>query len=114
MNHAIKFVPTTTAPANGQGDPIGAGIVMGLTLAFGTMIMPFYHVLIKDENEERIMSLSRVMGYNHLAKVVMQFYICCICMLVVTWPCMILFKFTLWPNSDLTLILFLSGLYVIA
>ena len=43
---------------------------MNFAMMIVVLVMPFYEIVIKDVNEDKILSLSTVMGYQHTAKVV--------------------------------------------
>ena len=84
---------------------------MGSFSTIANMMMPVVDYIIKDVNEDRIESLSKVMGLRYSSKIFMQITIAFVFLAVFIIPVNLIVVFTLVPNFDISLMIVCSILY---
>ena len=72
---------------------------------FANMLMPLFDYIVADKNEERIQSLSKVMGIRYSAKIFMNIAVGIMFMFIFILPINIFVASMLAPNFDLSLLL---------
>ena len=67
----MSIAPAATPKTEGSGDSNGAVGNINNFFMMANMLMPVFDWIIADVNEDRIISLSKVMGLRYSSKVYM-------------------------------------------